>query len=154
MNKPILVQGGDGTAIPEGMVGTVLENSYSSALLSANFAAANVITLALTPGIWRITANGTILNSSAYVATGIYGVGITPNSAKSPVPSAMNPSSTETCSSVGPFASNNNCQVVLHAVLDDIRVTANTNYYITLVATGYTSGQYVVGAFAKAVRTA
>jgi hypothetical protein len=52
-NKPILVQGGDGTAIPSNMVGGVISASITETALVSG-AVTNVSSLSLPPGVWMI----------------------------------------------------------------------------------------------------
>jgi hypothetical protein len=153
--KQILQQGGDGTAVPAGVIGEVKEGSYNSGTKTADIAATNAITLALTPGVWRISATAAFVNSSSFAATnGGYAVGITSTSAKSPLATSILPASTETNACILPLTHNNNLQLAIGCSLENIVIAANTNYYITIQTANYGSGQYVAYAYAKAVRTA
>jgi hypothetical protein len=55
--KRILQQGGDGTAVPTGMVGEVYESVNSSGTNVANTGATTVTSFTLQPGTWDIGFN-------------------------------------------------------------------------------------------------
>jgi hypothetical protein len=55
MNKAILVQGGDGTAIPSNMVGEVKKVSSNSAITSAT-GYSSLGSVTLSPGTWLLSA--------------------------------------------------------------------------------------------------
>jgi hypothetical protein len=74
--KSILVQGGDGTAVPSGMVGEVIQSSYNG---SANVVATTwteLTSIALTPGRWDISANTLFIQrgASGYIQGGYINV--------------------------------------------------------------------------------
>lgn len=141
-----------GNAIASGYVGEVIKNSYSSGAVSGGIGPGNAVTLTLpSAGVWRITANGSFVNSSSYVnSAASIGIAITTTSGKDP--NSVVATENESCSMIKPFASNNNMNVQVSCSVDSY--TGSGPVYVTLVSSGYTSGSQAAYVYAKAVRIA
>lgn len=74
--KALLQSAGDGTAVPSGYIGQVLQTTQGvTATLGA---AANLTSLSVTPGVWLLTAEFSVLDTAG--ASNYYYFGISTNS--------------------------------------------------------------------------
>jgi hypothetical protein len=154
-NKAILVQAGDGTAIPSNMVGEVVTSTKVQVSGTSSVGSTTGTFAGITKGVWRFDFKTTIINSSGSITSAQFITQLTTNN-------ALNPT-------IGDYYFNAvevscGCNVVLANPSNDIsdqrsmsvtiQVLADTTYYLRSAYSVAGGGSIGLVAYGQATRIA
>ena len=149
MTQKALLQGaGDGTAVPAGYVGQVIQASPATNITpGASGVNINICSITLTPGIWQINAKASWLSAPTPPSnfTAIYGgIGITPSAWEAKWNFSMYPVQFGSAQTAGV------CGTAL------VNISSNTTYYLNASAnhTGLNGAVWITDSVIIAVRIA
>lgn len=153
--KAKLVQGGDGSAIPSGMVGEVITSSKAQSVGTSSAGVTLGTFAGITKGRWRFDFKGTIVNSSGLISKAGYIVQLTTNNSLNPTISDYYNSNIETTTGNGTViadgANNIGHQTSTSIVLD---IAADATYYLRGAYTSTGGGSIGLTAYGQATRIA
>jgi hypothetical protein len=150
--KQILQQGGDGTAVPTGMVGETITTGPTESL-GASSSGVTLGTLPLTKGKWLVSVSGSIIVSSPAVTNAAWAIRLTTNA-------TLNPSNSDCYNNIGDSIGGN-ASVQESTVLRGhasgnfiITITNDTTYYLRGAYTAVGGGSIGIKGLAIATRLA